>query len=175
MRTINKLRVVHYAFTPEIRFYLGKKGYGEGFYIAPFYRNGYYEAKGVGLDFLKDNGQDDTLQFNAQIKSNTFGILLGAQWKLGKRFMLDMQFFGPHFGNSTLVITGRPRYEMTIDEQDNLEALGQFLSEEVRNNLINAGVPFKNEIIKKDPNRIQLKANSIWGGLRAGITLGWKF
>lgn len=33
---LNNLKLSNYAITPEIRFYMGKKGYGRGFYIAPF-------------------------------------------------------------------------------------------------------------------------------------------
>ncbi|MFN7100182.1 MAG: hypothetical protein ACK4M4_07415, partial [Flavobacterium sp.] len=38
------------AITPEVRFYLGK-GYGKGFYIAPFYRNVKYDISNVVFTF----------------------------------------------------------------------------------------------------------------------------
>jgi len=173
--TLNKLRFHHQALTPEIRFYFGKKGYGNGFYVAPFYRNATFRTSGLGLDFVKDNGQEDTLRFDARINTHTYGMLLGSQWNLGKRFVLDIQFFGPHFGRSNLSIIARPKFDMTPDEQDNLEALGQLFAEEAKNSLTSAGIPFKNETVLKEPEKISLKANSIWAGIRTGISIGWRF
>ena len=39
---INNTLIANYAITPEIRFYTGKKRYGNGFYFALFYRYGHY-------------------------------------------------------------------------------------------------------------------------------------
>ena len=35
--SLDNLILSNSAITPEVRFYLGKKGYGQGFYLAPFY------------------------------------------------------------------------------------------------------------------------------------------
>jgi hypothetical protein len=41
---------VRLYYHPEVRFYLGK-GYGKGFYIAPFYRNLKYDITGVNFTY----------------------------------------------------------------------------------------------------------------------------
>ena len=51
---LSELVVSYYSITPEIRFYLGKKGYGKGFYLAPFYRNSKCLSKGF-LSIMKTN------------------------------------------------------------------------------------------------------------------------
>lgn len=173
--TLNKLNFFHHAFTPELRFYFGKKGYGKGFCVSPFYRSASYSAGGLGLDFVTDSGLDDTLRLSARIRSSSFGLLLGAQWNLAKRFVLDVQFFGPHYGSSKLKIEGKPQYAMSAEQQENLEALGQLFAEEAKTSLSSAGIPFLNETVVKRPDKITLTANSVWAGVRTGISLGWRF
>ncbi|MEY3245203.1 MAG: hypothetical protein RL253_359, partial [Bacteroidota bacterium] len=54
--SLDNLTLSNSAITPEVRFYLGKKGYGQGFYLAPFFRNAKFGGKGIGIDFTLDNG-----------------------------------------------------------------------------------------------------------------------
>ncbi|MFM1795215.1 MAG: hypothetical protein RL642_1600 [Bacteroidota bacterium] len=79
--SLDELKLSNAALTPEVRFYVGKKGYGRGFYLAPFYRNAKFSGKGLGIDFTLDNGQNATFNMQGSIKSSTFGLLLGAQRK----------------------------------------------------------------------------------------------
>ncbi len=44
---IRNLLISSYTVTPEVRFYLGKKGYSKGFYLSLFYRYGHYEVSNV--------------------------------------------------------------------------------------------------------------------------------
>ncbi|MFN5422628.1 MAG: DUF3575 domain-containing protein, partial [bacterium] len=78
-KAINSLRLSNTAITPEIRFYLGKKGYGRGFYIAPFYRNGNFKASGIDLEFQSNGGSTETMTLQGNIKGNSFGLMIGAQ------------------------------------------------------------------------------------------------
>ncbi|MFA5642453.1 MAG: hypothetical protein WC945_06990, partial [Bacteroidales bacterium] len=97
---VNNFRLSNYAITPEIRFYFGKKGYGQGFYIAPFYRNAGYEGSNFDVEYTDDNNKDQIISLSGDIKSNTFGILFGAQWSLGKYLVLDWWILGPHIGGA---------------------------------------------------------------------------
>jgi hypothetical protein len=58
------------AITPEVRFYVGKKGHGRGFYLAPFYRNATY--KGSGLKFAYQNALnvESTISMSGDLKGN---------------------------------------------------------------------------------------------------------
>ena len=101
-KTLNQLSIPNSAITPEIRWYPGKKGYGRGFYIAPFARLGKFHGEGVKIEFSKTGGGTDNISLSGDLSSTTFGLLLGAQWSLGKRLCLDWQIIGPHFGSGKI-------------------------------------------------------------------------
>lgn len=162
--SVDNLIVSNSAITPEIRFYLGKKGYGQGFYLAPFFRSAKLGGKGIGIDFTLDNGQAATFNMEGNIKSNTFGLLMGAQWKLGKNFWLDWQILGPHYGSASGSITGKSTVSLSASEQASLG-----------NALRDIDIPFTNETVTIEPNRATLGLKGPWAGLRTGISLGFDF
>ena len=161
---LDNLIVSNSAITPEIRFYTGKKGYGQGFYLAPFYRSAKFGGKGIGIDFTLDNGRSATFNMEGDIKSSTFGLLIGAQWKLGKRFWLDWQILGPHYGSAKGNIIGNSTISLSANEQTSL-----------RNALLDINIPFTNEKVTVEANRAILNLNGPWAGLRTGLSLGFSF
>lgn len=163
-KELDNLIVSNSAITPEIRFYLGKKGYGQGFYLAPFFRSAKYGGKGLGIDFTLDNGQAATFNMEGNINSNTFGLLLGAQWKLGKNFWLDWQILGPNYGTATGTIKGKSNVALSTNEQTSLE-----------NALKDIAIPFIRKNVSVSPNEAILNLEGPWAGLRTGISLGFDF
>jgi len=161
---LDNLIVSNSAITTEIRFYTGKKGYGQGFYLAPFYRSAKFGGKGIGIDFTLDNGQIATFNMEGSIKSSTFGLLLGAQWKIGKNFWLDWQILGPHYGKATGEIKGISTIALSTSEQNSLF-----------NALSDIDIPFTNENVRVDANNAKLGFTGPWAGLRTGISLGFDF
>jgi hypothetical protein len=162
--SLDNLIVSNSAITPEIRLYVGKKGYGQGFYLAPFFRSASFSGKGIGIDFTLDNGQPATFNMSGTIKSNTYGLLIGAQWKLGKRIWLDWQILGPHYGNATGNITGISTASLSTSEQTSLA-----------NALRDIDIPFTNETVTVKANQATLGLTGPWAGLRTGISLGIGF
>lgn len=162
--SLDNLTLSNSAITPEVRFYLGKKGYGQGFYLAPFFRNAKFGGKGIGIDFTLDNGQTATFNMEGNIKANTFGLLMGAQWKLGKNFWLDWQILGPHYGGATGSIIGVSNVSLSATEQNNLA-----------NALRDINFPFAKENISVKPNQATLELSGPWAGLRTAISLGIDF
>jgi hypothetical protein len=162
--SLDNLTLSNSAITPEVRFYLGKKGYGQGFYLAPFFRNAKFGGKGIGIDFTLDNGQTATFNMEGNIKTNTFGLLMGAQWKLGKNFWLDWQILGPHYGGATGSIIGVSNVSLSATEQNNLA-----------NALRDINFPFAKENISVKPNQATLELSGPWAGLRTAISLGFDF
>ena len=158
--SLDDLIISNSAITPEVRFYVGKKGYGRGFYLAPFYRNAKFNGKGIGIDFILDNGQNATFNMEGSIKSSTFGLLLGAQWKIGKNFWLDWQILGPHYGRATGNIIGISTASLSATEQTSLF-----------NALSDIDIPFTNEKVTVDANKATLGLTGPWAGLRTGISL----
>jgi hypothetical protein len=162
--SLDNLIVSNSAITPEIRWYVGKKGYGQGFYLAPFFRSASFSGKGIDIDFTLDNGQPASFNMSGKIKSNTFGLLLGAQWKLGKRIWLDWQILGPHYGTASGNITGISSVSLSATEQTSLA-----------NALRDIDIPFTNETVTVKANQATLGLTGPWAGLRTGISLGIGF
>lgn len=162
--SLDKLIFSSSSFTPEIRFYTGKKGFGQGFYLSPFYKKAQYNAKGLGIDYIKDNGEMGTMNMTGSIKGETWGLLLGAQWALGKHFCLDWQILGPHLGKSTGGIYGVSTIPLTLSEQADL-----------RQSLQDINIPFTDESVFVDANKSNLELRGPWAGLRAGVSLGFRF
>jgi hypothetical protein len=162
--SLDNLILSNSAITPEIRLYLGKKGYGQGFYLAPFFRSAKFGGKGIDIDFTLDNGQAATFNMEGNIKANTFGLLLGAQWKLGKNFWLDWQILGPHYGSGSGTITGTTNLSLSLTEQTSLE-----------NALKDITIPFINQNVRVTTNKAIVDLKGPWAGLRTGISLGFGF
>ena len=162
--SLDNLMVSNSAITPEVRFYLGKKGYGQGFYLAPFFRSAKFGGKGLGIDFTLDSGQPATFTMEGNIKSNTFGLLIGAQWKLGKNFWLDWQILGPHYGSAKGIIRGTSNLSLSLTERTSLE-----------NALKDITVPFINQDVRVSPNKAIVDLKGPWAGLRTAISLGIDF
>lgn len=162
--SLDDLIVSNSAITPEVRLYVGKKGYGRGFYLAPFYRSAKFNGRGLGIDFTLDNGQNATFNMEGSIKSSTFGLLLGAQWKIGKNFWLDWQILGPHYGKATGNIIGKSTAALSLTEQTSL-----------LNALREIDIPFTNENPSVNATEASLGLTGPWAGLRTGISLGFDF
>lgn len=162
--SLDKLIFSSSSFTPEIRIYTGKKGYGQGFYLAPFYRKAQYKARGLGIDYIKDNGEKAIIDMTGSINGETFGLMLGAQWVLGKHFCLDWQIVGPHIGKSKGGIYGTSSIPLTTTEQADM-----------RQSLQSIDIPFTDETISVDATRSALEMKGPWAGIRAGVSLGLRF
>ena len=78
-------------FVFEIRTYLGK-GYGKGLYTGVFYQTALLDVK----EFPFRIASDFVLNGFGNIVSNSYGILLGAQFNLGKHLVLDV-FINPKY------------------------------------------------------------------------------
>lgn len=163
-KAINSLRLSNSAITPEIRFYMGKKGYGRGFYIAPFYRNGNFKASGVELEFQGNGGSTETMTLSGDIKGNSFGLMIGAQWALGKNICLDWFILGPHYGSGSGTLNGTSSMTLSQAEQDDLLTT-----------LRDIDIPLVEETYTVTSNSAMVSFKGPWAGIRAGLSLGIRF
>jgi len=162
---VNQLKWGGVGVTPEVRFYVGKKGALRGFYLAPFANISRYEAD---LPIEYSNGMiNKTGIFNGNISTFTGGLLLGAQWKLSKSIYLDWWIIGPNYGSAKgdLILT---------------TALSPIEQTELRNQIddLIANAPFDKIVDSYSVNSsgATIKAKGPWGGLRGlGINLGFRF
>lgn len=161
---IETFKLSNFAITPEIRFYVSRKGYGQGFYIAPFYRYASFKTNNLIFDYENTFNVESSITLSGNLTSNTGGIMFGAQWPLGKHMCLDWWILGPHYGSGTGNFTGVSSQPLTPDEQSNL-----------KQELEDLDIPFTNKTVNVNANGASLKLDGPWAGIRAGILLGFKF
>lgn len=166
---IENTKLSNYAFTPELRVYLGKKGYGKGFYIAPFFRHAKYSASQFRIKYDIESPDPNyaysgTLDLSGDLTANTFGLLIGAQWFLGKRVILDWWILGPHAGSGKGNLTGISDRLLTDLEQ-----------REIYDKLEDIEIPFADKTVEVNSRGANMKLDGLWGGLRAGLSIGVKF
>lgn len=158
-RQLDQFSTGNIAFTPEVRFYLGKEAM-RGFYIAPFARYSSYTAS---LPFEFDvNGSQQTMPLSGNLNTLTGGLLLGAQWKLGGKVYLDWWMLGPQYGSANGTIDGKRA--LNVQEQQAL-----------RDELQDLEIPFAETTTSVDANGAALDIKGPWAGLRAGLSLGIRF
>jgi hypothetical protein len=161
---LENLTLQNYAITPELRFYTGKKKYGRGFYFSLFYRYASYEASNIEIPFTPDMGDEITLSSSGSIKSQTGGFMLGAQWALGKHICLDWWILGPHFGISSGSFIAEASSPLSSVDQ-----------EDIRESIEEIEMPMLSKDIEVTAERIDLKFDGPSAGIRAGISLGFRF
>lgn len=158
-KQLDQFKTGNIAFTPEVRFYLGKEAM-RGFYIAPFARYSSYTAS---LPFEFDvNGTAQTMPLSGNLNTLTGGLLIGAQWKLGGKLYLDWWMLGPQYGTAKGTLDGTK--SLNLQEQQAL-----------RDELQKLEIPFAETTTTVDGNGAKLDIKGPWAGLRAGLSLGVRF
>ena len=161
---IEKLRLSNFAFTPEVRFYVGRKGYGRGFYFAPFYRYASFKTNNLIINYENSANVTSSLGLSGKLTSNTGGLMIGAQWALGKYLCLDWWILGSHYGTGTGTFAGVPDRPLSPSEQNDL-----------RQELEDLDIPLTEKTVNVNANSASLKLDGPWGGVRGGICLGVRF
>lgn len=155
--------------TIEPRFYLGK-GYGHGFYIAPYYRYSHFNIDNLTYRYTSEDpaaaDKKIPIAFNGKTNSNNVGLLLGAQWLLGRRdnWVLDVWFIGGHYGGATGTITGKSSRSLTSYEQNQLK-------EDIKD----LDISLFNYKVTTDSSGAVIALDSDWLGVRSGISFGYRF
>ena len=162
MNTLGDATISYNAITPEVRIYMGK-GYGKGFYIAPFYRHSSYKFEHVNIEFSTDLTTRE-LSMGGDLKGNTFGLLLGTQFNLGNSLVLDWWILGPHYGGSKGNFKGTSDQPLSQQEQDAL------LEE-----LESLDIPLVDTEYTVDSTGATMVIDGPFAGIRAGFSLGLRF
>lgn len=157
---LEEAEIGNFAFMPEVRFYVGKKGVFRGFYIAPFANIARYKME---VNFVyDDNGVDKNIPMSGKVNTITGGVMFGAQWKLSRQWYLDWWILGPNFGSSKGDISGR--ISLTPSEQQSLEE-----------ELEELDLPLTNFKYTVDGNGADIRVKGPWGGVRSGLCIGFNF
>ncbi|MFN5333711.1 MAG: DUF3575 domain-containing protein [Bacteroidota bacterium] len=159
---LRSLNISNTAITPELRFYVGRKGYGRGFYLAPYYRYATFNVKGLKVEL--DNGNDNIV-FSGKLTTQNIGFMLGAQWMISKRISLDWWIVGAQIGSHSSNLKGEKDIPLTDDERADIERFSK--------DITFPNLNLKTEFI--DNNTASITTSGPWAGLRAGLCLGIRF
>jgi len=159
-KQVENTRVGNFAFTPEVRYYVGRKGALHGFYIAGFTTIANYTAE---LPYqYTDAGTTKTIPMSGNVTTFTGGIMFGSQWKLGKRVNLDLWIIGPNYGTSNGKLSGQKA--LTPSEQSSL-----------RSEFDDLDIPFTKTSYDVNANGATLFIKGPWAGIRSGLCVGFAF
>lgn len=156
----------NYAVSPEMRYYLGRKGKGRGFYVAPFFQISRYRGSyaDVSIDFELD-GDGDAYQraatFGGKVNSLTGGIYMGKQWRFARKFYLDWWIVGGSYGRGNGFFSA----EIPLDESEQ-----EVIREEFT---FSAEYPLIHFEPRVNANGIYADVESFWAGIRTGFCLGF--
>lgn len=163
-KIIEDFKMSNYAITPEVRLYLSRKGFGRGFYIAPFYRYASFTSNDFNVFYTDDNNVEQSIKMSGKLTTNTGGLSMGVQSALGKHVVLDMSFFGPHYGSGKGKFSGTTSATLSPDEQSDL-----------RQQLEDIDIPLTDKTVNVNANGASLQLDGPWGGWRFAISLGVRF
>lgn len=157
-----RFEVGNTAWTVAGRVYLGV-GRMKGFYLEPYLRFANFDLTApVVYSSTVGNKNAD---FIGNVKSTSPGLMLGWQFQIATKIVLDLQIIGGHYGSSKGDLVFNATTPLTTQEQD---ALRQNLSE------IDAS-PFK-FTYTVNASGAQIKTDGPWAGIRgANIGIGIRF
>ncbi len=166
---INSIKMGGSNFTLEPRIYLGK-GYGQGFYIAPYYRYSHFVIDNLTYNYRSEDpavsGEKIPIAFTGKTNSNNVGLMIGAQWLLGRKdnWVLDVWFIGGHYGGATGTIAGKSGRPLTAYEQNQLKEDIQDLD-----------ITLFDYSVSTNSAGAIINLDSKWLGVRSGISFGYRF
>lgn len=161
---IDNLKLNNFAISPEVRFYVGKKGFGQGFYIAPMYRFAEFNLSNIEYTYTVDN-EDNTLLMSGNLTSNYGGFSLGAQWLLGQHISLDWWIFGPLFGIENSTLDGSSAYLLTAEDKVQIEE--NFNDLDIPGTSVDVTFP--------DNYSVHVKMHGPLYGVAFGFAVGYRF
>ncbi len=157
-----KFQIGNTAWTVAGRLYIGL-GRMKGFYLEPYLRFANFDLT-APVKYTA-SGVTKEADFIGNVKSTSPGLMLGWQFQIATKVVLDLQLIGGHYGSCKGDLNFTTATPLTTQEQD---ALRQSLAD------IEAD-PFK-YTYTVNANGAQIKANGPWAGIRgANIGIGIRF
>lgn len=152
------------AITAEGRIYLGKTGYGKGFYLGAFYRKSQYDVDVLPIEVDNGSGSTRTIKTDGNLKSNGGGLVMGVHFVLGKMISLDWQLLGFGAAKTTVEINGAPNPPLTNAEQADIrEAFKDF------------DVPGVSLNVNVTANNVNVIGSGTSPMLRSALSIGIRF
>ena len=157
-------KIGYFSITPEYRLYLGK-GYGKGFYFAPYFRYSKISVDGISFSYKNDLGIDELATVKGEVAAKSFGLMLGVSFNLSESLVLDWWILGAGYGSVNTNMDILTEFKLSPTEQ-----------EIVRKEIKDLDIPQVNENITINENGGNVKIDSFpWLALRSGLCLGFRF
>jgi hypothetical protein len=158
------------SFLAGYRIYLSKK-HLRGMYFEPFFKYVHHTAEGIGNGTL--TGQPVVMDFTNDYNGAGVGAQLGAQFFIGKRFVIDLFFLGPEINSArnnfkavevsnTLPWTSIQASEAEKDIRDFIDKFPF-----VRNRT--------NIAVDRDNKTVRADFKGALPGIRTGVSFGFSF
>lgn len=160
---LDNFQIGNTAITPELRFYLSM-GRMKGFYLAPYLRFATFDI-GAPIKYTASTSPllEKEALFSGKIKSTSAGLMIGYQFQIATKIVLDFQIIGGHYG------TGKGDLNFNTP-------LSPFEQTELKKNMDDIDAkPFKftNTV---NSSGAQIMSDGPWAGIRAvNIGLGIRF
>ena len=150
------------AWTIEGRLYLGL-GAMKGFYLAPYLRFANFDLS-APVKYTSGTVTKEA-NFVGNVKSTSPGVMIGWQFQLATKLVMDIQLIGGHYGHSNGDLNFIATAPLNAQEQS---ALKQSLD-----NIKTDPFKFTNTV---NANGAQIKTDGPWAGIRgANIGIGLRF
>lgn len=158
------------SFLAGYRTYFSKK-HLRGLYYEPFFKYVNHTSEGTGAGIL--DGRAAIFNFTNNYSGAGVGIQLGAQFFIGKRFVIDLFFLGPEINSSSntlkVVDVSNAISWSDVDARDAERHIRDFLKQ----------FPFirnRTEImIDKEMKQVTADFNGALPGIRTGVAIGFAF
>lgn len=162
--TIEKLNISSFSIAPEVRFYVGKKGYGKGLYLAPYVK--YTSLKTTNMVFTYQNilNVSSSIELSGNFNTIAGGLQVGAQWMLGKHICVDWWIIGAHYGSGNGNYTGITSKMLGPEEQADL-----------KKQLDDVNLPIISKTVTVSTNGATVQLNGPWASFRTGLCIGYRF
>ena len=167
---IDQTRFDNKQITPELRFYVRKEL--KGFYLSVYARKG--TANVSGPSFLK-NSQD--VSVGTAIGENKYqgiGLMLGNQFNIGRKIVLDWWIIGAHINKVNSTFTLNANEPLTAQQQTDLVNRLEDIKVELLEYAEDAGREATMTYTVNSTGYV-VKTKAPAPGLRAGLSLGIKF
>jgi hypothetical protein len=172
---INDFQMGNFAITPEFRIYLSA-GKMKGFYLAPYARYASFDLQ-VQVAYNYSNAGttvNASALFNGTFTSISAGLLIGSQFQIAKKLVLDVWIIGGHYGTSSGTISATD-FNPAIDPTNTQQKQAFKDQVESVNNKDYGPFKFKGEV-SSDYKTATFTTTGAWAGVRAlGLNLGFRF
>ena len=159
---LDNSRLNHFSLTPELRYYFGKSPM-TGFYTAVYAR---YASTGYSASYVHTkDGKSYPVSASARGSSIGAGLMVGAQWELSSRVVLDWWMAGSSVNRTTFNVRGRA--DLSEVSQEDRAAVEEALEAD---DIFNGA--FKVSI---HDNGGSARGSMTLPGFRTGLCLGVRF